>query len=204
MDNKMSINKTLGINREVGFLYKVCTKIKPSVITEMALVPEFMDIIRNYDGYVNDEVVYELLREKAREMHSQGKGVLYRTARDVMKKVSRDVKGDSLMWEKDCPESEVTVVEPTLPTNRETGFLYKTCTKIKPSTISKMALVPEFTDAIKEYDGYADDEAVYELLKEKSKEMYSKGSGGLQGTARSVMRKVSREVKGDAMAWKKE
>lgn len=101
MSNEISINKTVGINREVGFLYKKCTKIKPSVISAMALVPEFISVIKEYKGDIDDEVVYELLRAKSKEMHNKGKGGLYRTARDVMKKVSRDVKGDTLVWEKE-------------------------------------------------------------------------------------------------------
>lgn len=101
MSNEISINKTVGINKEVGFLYKKCTKIKPSVISAMALVPEFINVVKQYDGDINDEVVYELLRKEAKEMYNRGKGGLYRTARDVMKKVSRDVKGDTLAWEKE-------------------------------------------------------------------------------------------------------
>lgn len=201
--NEVSINKTVGINKELSFLYVKCKKIKPSVITEMALVPEFMQVIKEYEGTITDEVVYALLREKSKEMYARGKGGLYRTARDVMKKVSRDVKGDTLIWEKDCEESEVDITEEALPYNSETNFLYKTCKKIKPSVISRIALVPEFVEAIKQYDGYADDEAVYEILCKKSQELYSRGKGGLYPVARDVMKKVSRDVKGDNFAWKR-
>lgn len=99
MSKKISINKEVGINREVGFLYKKCKKIKPSVISEMALVSEFVEVVKGFNGDINDEVVYELLCAKSKEMYNRGKGGLYRTARDVMKKVSRDVKGDTHFWE---------------------------------------------------------------------------------------------------------
>lgn len=101
MSNEISINKTIGINKEIGFLYKKCTKIKPSVISKMAVVPEFISVIKEYKGDINDETVYELLRAKSKEMYNKGNGGLYRSARDVMKKVSRDVRGDTLAWEKE-------------------------------------------------------------------------------------------------------
>lgn len=204
MGDEISINKTVGINREVGFLYKKCKRIKPSVISAMALVPEFIEVIKGFEGDINDEIVYELLRKKSKEMYNQGKGGLYRTARDVMKKVSRDVKGDALEWERgEETDEEVKAAVSTLPTNHKVEFLHNTCKKIKPSVICQIALVPEFIRAIKAYDGYVDDEAVYRILCEESWKLYAQGVGGLYETAKEVMKKVSYDVKGDRFAWRK-
>lgn len=207
MNNEISINKTVGINREVGFLYKKCKKIKPSVISAMALVPEFIEVIKAYEGSIDDETVYELLREKSKEMYNRGKGGLYRTARDVMKKVSRDVKGDTLVWERECEEEaseteNATETAPVLQCNPDIRFLFESCTKIKPSVICQISSIPEYVEAIKSYEGYIDDEAVYEILRAEAKKLYARGIGGLYEAAKDVMRKVSRDVKGDRLAWR--
>ena len=130
----------LETNKEVGFLYKVCKKIKPSTISMMNLVPEFNEVIRNYRGGFTDEVVYQLISAKFREMYSNREA--YNTATGVMKKISREVKGDANAWKND--HDNIELYDKPLETNTDVGFLYKICTKIKASTICMMASVPEF------------------------------------------------------------
>lgn len=93
MDEKDS---TLKHNDEMGFLYKKCKLIKPYVISLIALVPEFMDALKAYTGTLDDNSVYEIIKETYKSMMSNGN--TYRTARDAMNKISRDVKGDSGFW----------------------------------------------------------------------------------------------------------
>ncbi len=94
MDNEREYK--LKNNDEVGFLYKKCKKIRPSVISMLVFVPEYMNAIKNYTEYINDEVLYEILRTEFKTMCKNGRD--YRTARGIMNKVSKDVKGDSLAW----------------------------------------------------------------------------------------------------------
>lgn len=84
-------------NDEVGFLYEKCKKIRPSVISMLVFVPEYMNAIKNYVGYINDDVLFEILRKEFQIMCDNG--TAYKTARGIMNKVSKDVKGDSSAWE---------------------------------------------------------------------------------------------------------
>lgn len=88
---------TLKSNTEFGFLYKKLTRIRPNVISKIALVPEYMDALKEYKGTFSDEVVYRIIMETFKKMLADGKG--YYTARDVMNKVSRDVTGSSSTWQ---------------------------------------------------------------------------------------------------------
>lgn len=83
-------------NSQLGFLYKK-TSIRPYVISQIALVPEFMEALMAFDGTFDNEVVYNILRTVYLKMVAEGKS--YRTARDTMNKVSKDVKGDSSAWQ---------------------------------------------------------------------------------------------------------
>ena len=82
---------------ELTFLYKKCQKIRPWVISQMALVPEYMSALKEYTGNLDDESVYRIISYVYRDMLSNGQG--YRTARDVVNKVSKDVRGDSSAWQ---------------------------------------------------------------------------------------------------------
>ena len=87
---------TLSRNEELGFLYKNCTKIRSYVISEIALVPEFMESLKGYTGTLDDGSVYEVLKKTYKQMLADGKG--YRTAKAVVSKISKDVTGDSASW----------------------------------------------------------------------------------------------------------
>lgn len=88
-------NEKLQANKELGFLYKKCT-IRPYVVSQMALVPEFVEAIKAITGEINNRVVYETIRKVQLKMMSEGKNS--RTSTDVMNKVSKDVTGDSKTW----------------------------------------------------------------------------------------------------------
>ena len=88
-------NEKLQANKELGFLYKKCS-IRPYVISQMAFVPEYVEAIKAYKGEINNQVVYEIVRKVYLKMLSEGKN--FRTASDVMNKVSKDVTGDSATW----------------------------------------------------------------------------------------------------------
>lgn len=91
-------NTNLGRNAELGFLYKIVS-YRANVISEMAFVPEYIEAIKSYSGDLNDRAVYEVIKITYKKMLADGKS--YRTARDVMLKVSKDYTGDSMTWEND-------------------------------------------------------------------------------------------------------
>lgn len=93
-----SKNTNLGRNSELGFLYKKLS-IRPSIISKMALVPEFVEALKSYSGALDDHTVYEVIKKTYKQMLLDGKS--YRTARDVMNKVSKDVTGESSTWQND-------------------------------------------------------------------------------------------------------
>lgn len=85
-------------NDDLGFLYKK-TSIRPGVISKLNFVPEFIEALKVYDGCLNDISVYEVLKKTYKQMLADGKS--YRTARDIMNKISKDVMGDGSAWHKD-------------------------------------------------------------------------------------------------------
>jgi hypothetical protein len=82
-------------NKKLGFLYRK-SSLKANVISKIALVPEFMAALKSYHGELKDEVIYEILKETTKQMIANK--VCYRTALDVMNKVSKAVTGDSFTW----------------------------------------------------------------------------------------------------------
>ena len=93
----MSDNKSkLEANKEFGFLYKKSQKLKPTTISQIALIPEFCEVLQNYTGELTDDVIYEVLSVKFAEMWKNHNG--YRRAHDTINKVSRDIKGDTSAW----------------------------------------------------------------------------------------------------------
>lgn len=92
MEDKHSLKR----NQEFSFLYKN-TSIRGMVISKMTFVPEYMDALRAYKGTLDDNAVYEVIRATYLKMLENG--TAYKTAKDVLRKVSKDVKGDSLAWE---------------------------------------------------------------------------------------------------------
>lgn len=92
------MNKKLNTNEEFGFLYKK-TSIRPSVISLIAFVPEYMEALRNFNGTLDDQSIYEIIKSEYKKILNEGKGDRY--SRSIMKRISKDVKGDSLAWQKD-------------------------------------------------------------------------------------------------------
>lgn len=94
-----SSDSKLGRNEELSFLYKKLS-IRPYVVTLIAMVPEYMDALKSTKETLNDNSVYEIIKKTYLQMCDEGKS--YKTARDVMNKVSRDVMGDSSAWKTEC------------------------------------------------------------------------------------------------------
>lgn len=82
----------------MSFLYKKCKKIRPYVISEISLVKEYMDALKDYSGSLDDNSVYDIIKETYLGMMERGED--YRTARDVINKVSKDVMGSSEAWKR--------------------------------------------------------------------------------------------------------
>ncbi|MBE6872085.1 MAG: hypothetical protein E7491_09085 [Ruminococcaceae bacterium] len=80
------------------------------------------------------------------------------------------------------------------------GFLYKNAI-LKPSTISQMQYVPEFIEAIRTKKG-RDALSVYDIVKNTYFEMLLKGEA--QRTATDIMNKISKQVTGSILTWRKE
>lgn len=74
-------------------MYKICTRIKPSTISMITSVPEFNEVIKNYNGHIDDEKVYELLSEKCKEMETNGNDLS--DVRRVMRRILRDLTSNS-------------------------------------------------------------------------------------------------------------
>ena len=161
----------------------------------MNLVPEFNEAIKKYRGSIDDESVFELVSAKFHEMCDNG--TAYRTATNVVKKISKDVKGDPSAWK--TGGADLDALKP----NTENAFLYDICVKIKPSTICLIGLVPEFNQIIKEHaDKELDDRMIYELLLKKYREMRENGQDNWD--AGRAIRRVSRDVTGDSHTWEQD
>jgi hypothetical protein len=87
-----------------------------------------------------------------------------------------------------------------ISSNDVLGFLYKTCKKIKPITISKIAHVREYMDALIQYDGYLDDATVYAVLRKTYFEVCESRTGFK--LARDILKQVSKAVTGDPQSWR--
>lgn len=83
---------------DLRFLYKKCKKIKPYTITAILRIPQFVDALSKHSGFIDDEVVYEVLRERYIQMMDDGKS--FRPATNVLNQVSLAVVGDKSAWRK--------------------------------------------------------------------------------------------------------
>ncbi len=90
--------KNISHNDEFGFLYKK-TSIRPSVISAIATIPDYMEALRAFTGTLDDQSVYEIIKATYTNILAEGRS--NRASRSVMKRISKDVKGDSLAWQKD-------------------------------------------------------------------------------------------------------
>lgn len=196
------MSEKIRVNKEVGFLYKKCKKIKPSVITALALVPEFVEVIKQFKGDINDEAVYRLLREKSKEMCNQGDDSLYRVARDVMKKVSRDVRGNTLLWEKEITDEQLKI--------HNIEFIHKELS-IQDFELLYWVSVPEFVTEVqnlKQTEDTVSQMEIFEIMKNIYILRLSKKERGEYANfrfalARKSLKALSEMLYGDENAWEK-
>lgn len=173
---------------EFRFLKEI-SGIDIDIAFKISFIPEFVESLKDFDGELNSETVYEVLKTVSNQMIKDGK--MYKNARQTMNHVSKFIIGDNVSWN-----------NTHLPNNNELSFLYKK-SKINPSTISRIALVPEFMDALKKYKGDLTDDSIYEILKSESNRMLAKDKK-ISRAARQIMYRVSETVTGDKNGWKDE
>ena len=80
----------------------------------------------------------------------------------------------------------------------ELGFLYKKTT-FRPSIISRIQYIPEYTEALLNDTRSLNDQLVYEILKKTYKQMCSDGK--YYPSARGILNQISKDVMGDSSAW---
>lgn len=85
----------------LGFLYKKCS-IPPYIISSIADVPEYLNAVKVFDGDLNDNSIYEIIRDAYVRMLSEKK--FSSIARSVMRNISKSVKGNSDLWEIGLPD----------------------------------------------------------------------------------------------------
>lgn len=159
---------------------------------KISFIPEFVEALKDFDGKLNSETVYEVLKTVSNQMIHDG--TMYKNAKRIMNKISLSIKNNSILWN--------TTPSYLLPHNDKLGFLYKKTEKIRPVAISAIALCPEFTKAICSYEKDLNDDSIYEILKSVSNELYR--NNNLYKTARDVMNSVSKSVKGYPSAWREQ
>lgn len=169
---------------EFRFLKEI-SGIDIDIAFKISFIPEFVEALKDFDGELDSDTVYEVLKTVSNQMIKDGK--MYKNARRTMNYVSKFVKGESGSW-------SGLKIDP----NEDLGFLCR-CTSIKPVTISLISLVPEYVVALKEHDGRLNDEAVYRILKSKFNDMLSNGQA--YRTARKVINRVSKDVTGNSTSW---
>ena len=90
-----------GLNvNELGFLYKKCKIIRPGVISLIGLVPEYMEPLKmaaESGVYFDDYVVFRIIQKSWDTLRANGRE--YRTARQAINAISKDIYGDPHAWE---------------------------------------------------------------------------------------------------------
>lgn len=87
-----------------------------------------------------------------------------------------------------------------LPPNKELGFMYKKCS-FRPAVVSLIALVPEFSNAIKSYKYTINNQSVFFILRDEYLKMIF--SGTVSSNATNIMNSISKDLFGDRRAWRK-
>lgn len=171
---------------EFRFLKEI-SGIDIDIAFKISFIPEFVEALKSFDGELDSETAYEVLKTVSNQMIKDGK--MRKNVRQTMNHVSKFVKGDNRLWNNNA-----------LPSNTELSFLYRK-SNMKPCAISSMVMVPEFMNVLTSYEGKLTDEIIYEILKSESKRMISEGKK-LSRYARVVMYSVSEVVTGDKNTWK--
>ena len=84
--------------------------------------------------------------------------------------------------------------------NDDLGFLYKK-SSFRPIIITKIALVPEFMEAIKSCKRTLTDEVIYGVLRETYLEMIFTGKKTAKAT--DIMNCISKDLFGSSSSWRK-
>lgn len=88
-----------GHSEGLGFLYKKLTIISPCSISHIFLVPEYVEALKASSATLDDKTVYEIVKSVYKQLLADDKDS--RNARYVIKRISKEVMGDSAAWQND-------------------------------------------------------------------------------------------------------
>lgn len=137
----------------LGFLYKKCS-IHPYIISNIADVPEYLNAVKKFDGDLNDDSIYEIIRDSYIQMLSEKKSSSI--AKRVMRNISKSVKGDPNLWEVGLPNE---LLGASL-SSREREWVYK----MPPQKIYKIFRYDNISEAFRKFK-VKDDVMAYDVCK---------------------------------------
>lgn len=189
-------------NRAFSILYRQCNDFSPFLISQIISVPEFYGEIINHENSIDKCEVFNLLRN---QFISKRIGTdSYSVALNVIRQVSRIVKGDSNAWKDGV---QYTEIESSM--NRKGfGFLYNEI-GLSGAMLSNWLSVPEFRDEaqrIIDTNGYIDGESAFNLMREIYLQKDSLRSNGVESEfnfyqARKALKRLSEVLYGDRNSW---
>lgn len=86
-------------NEDLKFMYGRCKRIRRSIISSIPYVPEYVEAIaymKRRGVFFNEETLFMIIAIVFEKMTN--KGVHYRTALEIAKKISKDLHGDINAW----------------------------------------------------------------------------------------------------------
>jgi len=150
-----------------GNLFEHCKKVRPRVIADLSLVPDYVKAIEEYAGEINDEVLYEITRKAFLAMCKAGSWS--KDAQGILNKISKDVKGEIFAgFESKNPHG--------------IGFIFRAC-DAPGTSLSYWVTVPEFVGEIKRIKDAGviiDNAVVFGVMKGIYKEQYEKKNNGVE------------------------
>lgn len=148
------LNSLKSDNQLDPFLYEKCCLIDIETLEKMNAVQEYVQALNNYDGELNDKVIYNILRGTYIQMAANGSA--YRIARDVLNRVSAEVTGYSGTWCKGIDDA-----------HSRYGFLFKK-SMLNKSKLYDLLFLPEFVqelDRVMEFGHGIEDVDIYNIVK---------------------------------------
>ena len=88
---------------ELWYVFARCT-IRRSTIRNIFVYPEYVNAIKSYSGAINNEALYEIIKNEYVRLLRQGERM--RGFRHVMNKVSLDVTGKTDTWREEVEEGD--------------------------------------------------------------------------------------------------
>ena len=166
---------------EFDYVFKACAgKIRPAAINDLLSVPEFVEELRNFDGEVDNKVVYELSEKVLSRCWV--KETRYKDFRQTM--ISE--KGAEAWKEWDNKyrlllngyrKAKISVLGRDATKDSEFEYVWNICDgKIHPEVTLNLLSVPEFTEELRKSNGEANIQTLYEIVKKLRNEYNSRMS----------------------------